>query len=356
MPTLFDPITLGGVTFANRAWLSSMCMYSCEAGDGVPTQWQLVHLGSRAVGGFGLVMTEASAVLPEGRISPQDAGIWNETQAAAWAPIVDFVHRRGARMGAQLAHAGRKASARRPFPGEPRGPVDAADGGWRPVAPSALAYPGLAEPQALTEAGIVGVIDAFAAAARRAVASGFDVVEVHAAHGYLLHQFYSPLSNRRDDDWGGDFTGRTRLVREVVTAVRAAVPADRALFVRISATDWTEGGWDVADSVRLAADLERLGVDLVDVSSGGNVSRVAVRPYPGYLVDYATAVRAAGIPASAVGLITEPEQAQAIITGERADAVFVARAALRNPYWALHAAHDLGVTPSFPDQYVRGAW
>ena len=356
MPTLFDPITLGGVTVANRAWLSSMCMYSCEARDGVPTPWQLVHLGSRAVGGFGLVMTEASAVLPEGRISPQDAGIWNETQAAAWAPIVDFVHQRGARMGAQLAHAGRKASARRPFPGEPRGPVDAAEGGWRPVAPSALAYPGLTEPEALTEAGIVGVIDAFAAAARRAVASGFDVVEVHAAHGYLLHQFCSPLSNRRDDGWGGDFTGRTRLVRAVVSAVRSEVPADRALFVRISATDWAEGGWDIPDSVRLAADLKRLGVDLVDVSSGGNVSRVAVRPYPGYLVDYATAVRAAGIPASAVGLITDPEQAQAIITDERADAVFVARAALRNPYWALHAAHDLGVTPHFPDQYVLGAW
>lgn len=356
MPTLFDPITLGGVTFANRAWLSSMCMYSCEGRDGVPTDWQLVHLGSRAVGGFGLVMTEASAVLPEGRISPQDAGSWNDAQAAAWSRIVDFVHRRGARMGAQLAHAGRKASARRPFPGEPRGAVDAADGGWRSVAPSALAYPGLAEPEALTEAGIGRVIDAFAAAARRAVASGFDVVEVHAAHGYLLHQFYSPLSNTREDGWGGDFHGRTRLVREVVTAVRAEVPADRALFVRISATDWTEGGWDAADSVRLAADLKGLGVDLIDVSSGGNVARVGVRPYPGYLVDYASAVRSVGIPATAVGLITEPEQAQQIIADERADAVFVARAALRNPYWALQAAHELGATPGFPDQYVRGAW
>lgn len=356
MPALFDPLTLGGVRFANRAWLSSMCQYSCEAGDGVPTDWHRVHLGSRAIGGFGLVMTEASAVLPEGRISPQDAGIWNDAQASAWCRIVDFCHDHGARTGVQLAHAGRKASARRPFPGEPRGAVPPTEGGWCPVAPSALAYPGLADPEALSAAGIRQVIDAFAAAARRAVAAGFDVVEVHAAHGYLLHQFCSPLSNLRSDAWGGDFAGRTRLVREVAAAVRAEVPDDRALFVRISATDWAEGGWDIPDSVRLAGDLKALGVQLIDVSSGGNVHGVAVRQAPGYLVDYATAVRAAGVPASAVGLITEPTQAEAIITEGRADAVFLARAALRDPYWPLRAAHELGATPGFPAQYVRGAW
>lgn len=356
MPALFDPLTLGGVRFANRAWLSSMCQYSCEAGDGVPTDWHQVHLGSRAIGGFGLVMTEASAVLPEGRISPQDAGIWNDAQATAWRRIVDFCHDHGARTGVQLAHAGRKASARRPFRGEPRGVVSRAEGGWRPVAPSALAYPGLADPEALSEAGIRRVIDAFAAGARRAVAAGFDVVEVHAAHGYLLHQFCSPLSNLRSDAWGGDFAGRTRLVREVAAAVRAEVPDDRALFVRLSATDWAEGGWDVPDSVRLAGDLKALGVQLIDVSSGGNVHGVAVRQAPGYLVDYATAVRAAGVPASAVGLITEPAQAEAIIAEGRADAVFLARAGLRDPYWPLRAAHELGATPGFPAQYVRGAW
>ena len=356
MPALFDPLTLGGVRFANRAWLSSMCQYSCEAGDGVPTDWHRVHLGSRAIGGFGLVMTEASAVLPEGRISPQDAGIWNDAQASAWCRIVDFCHDHGARTGVQLAHAGRKASARRPFPGEPRGAVPPTEGGWCPVAPSALSYPGLADPEALSEAGIRQVIDAFAAAARRAVAAGFDVVEVHAAHGYLLHQFCSPLSNLRSDAWGGDFAGRTRLVREVAAAVRAEVPDDRALFVRISATDWAEGGWDIPDSVRLAGDLKALGVQLIDVSSGGNVHGVAVRQAPGYLVDYATAVRTAGVPASAVGLITEPAQAEAIIAEGRADAVFLARAALRDPYWPLRAAHELGATPGFPAQYLRGAW
>lgn len=357
MPTLFDPITLGGVTFANRAWLSSMCMYSCEAGDGVPTQWQLVHLGSRAVGGFGLVMTEASAVLPEGRISPQDAGIWNETQAAAWAPIVDFVHRRGARMGAQLAHAGRKASARRPFPGEPRGPVDAADGGWRPVAPSALAYPGLAEPQALTEAGIVGVIDAFAAAARRAVASGFDVVEVHAAHGYLLHEFLSPLSNQRTDGYGGDLAGRSRLLLEVVDAVRAAWPAGKPLFVRISASEWTDGGFGVEEATEVARLLGEHGADLVHVSSGGNVL-APIPAGPGYQVPLAAAVRSAGLPVCAVGLITDPRQAQKVLDDGSADAVALARVALREPAWPLRAAAELECDDCarYPDSYLRGRW
>lgn len=354
MPSLFEPLTVGGVTFPNRVWLSSMCMYSCEARDGMPHDWHLVHLGSRAAGGFGLVMTEASAVSPEGRISPQDAGIYTDAQADGWRRIVEFVHGRGARIGVQLAHAGRKASARRPF--GPHGVAGPDEGGWQPVAPSAVGYPRLADPIALDAAGVERVIADFAAAARRAVRSGFDVIEIHAAHGYLLHQFYSPLSNARDDEWGGDFEGRTKLVAQVAAAVRAEVPADRAVFVRISATDWTEGGWDVPDSVRLASVLAAKGVDLIDVSSGGNVSGVSVTPGPGYLVDYATAVRTAGLPVATVGLITEPAQAQRIVAEQRADAVLLGRAALRDPYWPLRAAHELGAEPRFPLQYRRGAW
>lgn len=356
MSRLFSPLDFGPLRLSNRIVIAPMCQYSAE--EGRATDWHAFHWPNLAQSGAGLAIVEATAVLPEGRISWADLGLWDDTTEAAFARALAATRRYSKMpLGVQLAHAGRKASTHRPWEhGGAQIPPEAPHG-WQTVSASPLPYSaGQHPPHALDQAGIDAVIAAFAASARRAARLGLDLIEIHAAHGYLLHQFYSPLSNRRDDDWGGDFTGRTRLVREVVTAVRAEVPADRALFVRISATDWAEGGWDVPDSVRLAADLKRLGVDLVDVSSGGNVSRVAVRPYPGYLVDYATAVRTAGIPAGTVGLITEPEQAQAIITGERADAVFVARAALRNPYWALHAAHELGATPQFPDQYVRGAW
>ena len=288
MSQLFTPIRLRDLEIRNRVWVSPMCQYSSV--DGMPSAWHLVHLGSFARGGAGLVFTEASAVLPEGRISPVDAGIWNDEQAAAWAPVVEFVHGQGARAGMQLAHAGRKASTTPPFDG--RGPVADDDGGWQPVAPSAEGFPGLRlDPAALDVSGIDEVVDAFAVAAGRALAAGFDVLELHAAHGYLMHEFYSPLSNHRDDEYGGSFAGRTRLLLEVVDAVRDAVPANTPIVTRISATDWVEGGWSVDDSVRLAGLLKQHGVDLVDVSSGGNATaRIPVGP--GYQVDFARRVRA----------------------------------------------------------------
>ncbi len=354
MSQLFTPIRLRDLEIRNRVWVSPMCQYSSV--DGMPNAWHLVHLGSFARGGAGLVFTEASAVLPEGRISPVDAGIWNDEQSAAWAPIVEFVHGQGARAGVQLAHAGRKASTTPPFEG--RGPVADDDGGWQPLAPSAEAFPGLRQdPAALDAAGIAEVVEAFAVAAGRAVAAGFDVLELHAAHGYLLHEFYSPLSNHRDDEYGGSFAGRTRLLLEVVDAVRDAVPEATPLVTRISATDWVEGGWSVDDSVRLAGLLREHGVDLVDVSSGGNASaRIPVGP--GYQVDFARRVRAeAGIATGAVGLVTEPKQAEEVIASGAADVVLLARAMLRNPHWALRAAHELGVRVDegveWPKQYLR---
>jgi 2,4-dienoyl-CoA reductase-like NADH-dependent reductase (Old Yellow Enzyme family) len=302
--SLFDPITLRGVTARNRIWLAPMCQYSCAA-DGVPTDWHLVHLGARATGGFGLVLTEAAAVTAEGRISPQDAGIWTDEQAAAWARIAGFVRDQGAVPAMQLAHAGRKASVRAPFRGT--GPVPPEEGGWEAVAPADLAYPGFATPRGLTQEEIAEVVTAFAAAARRAAAAGFEAVELHAAHGYLLHQFLSPLSNLRTDGYGGSFENRTRIVREAATAVRAALPEDVALFVRLSASDWVEGGWTTEETVELSALLAGLGVDLVDVSSGGLDARQDIPVGPGYQVPFARDVRQkAGIATGAVGLITDP--------------------------------------------------
>ena len=354
MSQLFTPLRLRHLEIRNRVWVSPMCQYS--SADGMPQAWHLVHLGSFARGGAGLVFSEASAVLPEGRISPADAGIWNDEQAAAWVPIVDFVHAQGAQAGMQLAHAGRKASTVPPFVG--RGPVPDEDGGWRPVAPSADPFPGLRQdPAALDASGIERVVLAFAAAARRALGAGFDVVEIHAAHGYLLHEFYSPLSNHRDDEYGGSFAGRTRLLLEVVDAVRGAVPDETPVVTRISATDWVEGGWDVTDSVRLAGLLREHGVDLVDVSSGGNA--VAKIPTgPGYQVEFARRVRAAaGIATGAVGMLTAPKQAEEVVASGAADVVLLARAMLRNPHWALLAAHELGVEVGagvdWPEQYLR---
>ena len=358
MVALFTPITLRGLTARNRIWLAPMCQYAVSAGDGVPTDWQLVHLGARALGGFGLILTEATAVVPEGRISPHDTGLWNDEQAAAWARIVGFVHAQGTPVGVQLSHAGRKASVHRPFPGEPVGVTPEADGGWQPVGPSALEFPGLAVPHALEPAEIAAIVTAFAQAARRADQTGFDIVELHAAHGYLLHQFLSPLSNRRVDEYGGDFAGRTRLVLEVVDAVRSAWPEDKPLLVRISGTDWVEGGWDVEQSTRLAGLLGAHGVDLVDVSSGGAVP-AEIPVGPGYQVPLATAVRSAGVPVGAVGMITDPAQAEGILADGRADVVLLARAALREPAWPQRAAADLGVDraqAAYPPNYLRGAW
>jgi 2,4-dienoyl-CoA reductase-like NADH-dependent reductase (Old Yellow Enzyme family) len=355
MSQLFTPITLRELEIRNRVWVSPMCQYSSI--DGLPNQWHLVHLGSFARGGAGLVFTEAAAVLPEGRISPQDAGIWNAEQQDAWAAIVDFVHGQGARAGIQLAHAGRKASTLAPWNGH--GPVADDEGGWQPVAPSALPFPGLRQdPHELSATEIAEVVTAFAAAAERSLAAGFDILEIHAAHGYLLHELLSPLSNFRTDQYGGSFENRVRLLLEVVDAVRAAVPEQTPLVVRLSATDWTEGGWTIDDSVRLGVLLREHAVDLVDVSSGGNVARAAITVGPGYQVDFARRIRSeAGIATGAVGMITEPKQAEEIIAAESADVVLLGRAMLRDPHWPLRAAHELGVGNGegidWPRQYER---
>jgi len=304
------------------------------------------------------VFTEASAVTPEGRISPQDAGIWNDEQAAAWRRIVDFVHGQGAPIGVQLAHAGRKASTYRPWAPE-HGTVPASEGGWTAVAPSPVAFEGYAVPKPLALPELAEVVTAFADAARRAVATGFDTVEVHAAHGYLLHEFLSPLSNRRDDAYGGSFDNRVRLLLETVDAVRAAIPDGMPLVVRISGTDWVDGGWDVEQSTRLGRRLREHGVDLVDVSSGGNAP-ASIPVGPGYQVPLSADVRrGADVPTGAVGLITEPAQAEKVLANGEADVVLLARAALREPAWPLRAAHELGVPADeagWPDQYKRGVW
>jgi 2,4-dienoyl-CoA reductase-like NADH-dependent reductase (Old Yellow Enzyme family) len=356
--SLFDPITLRGVTARNRVWLAPMCQYSVDARDGVPTDWHFVHLGARATGGFGLVLTEASAVTPEGRISPWDAGIWNDEQAEAWGRITGFLHSQGAATGMQLGHAGRKAS--RLPPGQGGAGVGPEDGGWTPIGPSAHAYQGFAVPREMTRQDIADTVRAFADAARRADAAGFDVVELHAAHGYLLHQFLSPLSNLRTDDYGGSFENRTRIVTEAVDAVRAVLPDHKALLVRLSGTDWVDGGWDVEQTVELSGQLAERGVDLVDLSSGGLDARQRVAVGPGYQVPFARDVRAkASVATAAVGLITEPGQAQEVLDEGSADVVLLARAALREPAWPQRAAHELGLAIAdapYPPQYVRGAW
>jgi len=353
VPTLFDALRIRGVPFPHRIFVSPMCQYSSS--DGFATDWHLVHLGSRAVGGAAAVFTEATAVTAEGRISPEDLGIWKDEHVEPLARIVRFVHGQGSHAGIQLAHAGRKASTFRPWAGTP-GTVPAAAGGWEAVAPSAAAFEGYAVPRALDEPGIRGVVRAFADAARRALAAGFRVVELHAAHGYLLHQFLSPLSNRRTDGYGGSFENRTRLTREVVEAVRGVWPERLPLFLRVSATDWVEGGWDVEQSVELATLLRPLGVDLVDCSSGGLVASATIPVAPGYHVPFAERIRRdAGILTAAVGLITDAAQAEEIVRAGKADAVLLARQMLRDPYWPLHAAEELRFAESWPPQYLRAA-
>ncbi|MBK7294650.1 MAG: NADH:flavin oxidoreductase/NADH oxidase [Holophagaceae bacterium] len=353
MPHLFRPLQLRGLTLPNRIAVSPMCQYSCQ--DGLPNDWHLVHLGGLAQGGAGLVFTEAAAVLPEGRISPEDLGLWNMAQAEGLARSVHFIKTQGAVPGIQLAHAGRKASAFAPWKGS--GSVPPAAGGWTPVAPSALPFDsGWTVPTALDEAGILAVIEAFMDAARRAVAAGFRVIEIHAAHGYLLHQFLSPLSNIRTDSYGGSFENRTRLVREVVGALRNILPEELPLFVRLSATDWVDGGWDLDQSVALALELKALGVDLVDCSSGGLSPRQKIALGPGYQVPFAARIRTeAGLPTGAVGLITEPEQAERILAEGSADLVLLARQLLREPRWPLRAAQVLGAEVPWPAPYARAA-
>jgi len=358
MPSLFSPITLRGLTLKNRIWLSPMCQYSVEKRDGVPTDWHFVHLGSRAVGGFGLIMTESTAVTADGRISPEDTGLWNSDQQIAWQRIVDFVHAQHTHIGVQLGHAGRKASTYAQWRGHGSVPLDR--DGWQAVAPSALAYGDYAEPRALTIPEIDELVKAFGDAAVRANEAGFDLVEIHAAHGYLVHQFLSPLSNLRTDEYGGSFENRVRLLLRVVEAVRAALPADKPVVVRVSASDWVEGGWTIQETTELAQLLAERGVDLIDVSSGGLHPAQKITVGPGYQVPFARDVRIkAEIPTGAVGLITEPAQAQAILDEGSADVVLLARAALREPAWPLRAAHELGIPAAqapYPPQYTRGAW
>jgi len=351
---LFDELKIRDVRLSSRIAVSPMCQYSCE--DGFATEWHLVHLGSRAVGGAALVIAEATAVLPEARISPQDLGIWSEAHIEPLARIAKFIHSQGSVPGIQLAHAGRKASTSRPWDGG--GKLTEQEGGWSDVvAPSAIPFaPNYPMPTAATIERIAAIADAFGKAAQRALDAGFRLLEIHSAHGYFLHEFLSPLSNHRPDLYGGSFENRTRIVREVVSKVRRFWPERLPLFIRISSTDWVEGGWDIEQAVELARSLRPLGVDLVDCSSGGNVADAKIPIGPGYQVQFAERIRRdAGILTGAVGMITEPHQADEIIRKGQADIVLLAREMLRDPYWPLHAAAELGKPISWPAQYLRAA-
>ncbi len=351
MSVLFSPLDLRAITFRNRIFVSPMCQYSSRGG--LPTDWHLVHLGGRAVGGAGLVMVEATSVSPEGRISPDDSGIWSDAHAEAFLPIARFIKEQGAVPGIQLAHAGRKGSCSPPW--LDGGPLAIDAHGWQTLAPSAIPFDvGHPVPKAMTLAEMDRVENQFRAATRRAFVAGFQVVELHMAHGYLLHEFLSPLVNRREDDFGGSLDNRLRFPLRVVRAVRAEWPEELPLFVRISATDWLAGGWDIDQSVLLARQLKEIGVDLIDCSSGFAVPNEPVPFGPGFQVPFAARVRAeAGIASAAVGVITEPVQAEQIVATGQADAVFLARQLLRDPYWPLHAAKVLQVDAPWPNQYLR---
>ena len=349
--TLFSPLTIRDLTVRNRLWVAPMCQYS--AVEGVPQEWHHTHLAQFASGGAGIVFAEATAVLPEGRISPDDTGIWNDEQRDAWAPIVTAIRSRGAVPAIQLAHAGRKASTWSPF-SHGRDSVPVSEGGWTTVAPSAIAFEGFAEPVALDIAGIDAVVDAFAAAARRSVEAGFELLEIHAAHGYLVHQFLSPLSNLRTDEYGGSLENRARLLLRIVDAVTDAEPGI-PLFIRFSATDWAEGGWSVEETATVARWAAERGVDFFDISSGGLVAHQRIVPSPGYQVGLAAHVReAAGVPVSAVGIIDTGRHAEDILSRGEADAIMSGREWLRDPHFALRAASELGADIDYwPKQYVR---
>jgi 2,4-dienoyl-CoA reductase-like NADH-dependent reductase (Old Yellow Enzyme family) len=350
---LFSPFRMREIELKNRIVVSPMCEYSAK--DGHPQAWHLVHLGSRAIGGASLVFTEASAVEERGRISASDTGIYEDAHVASWCPIVEFIRSHGAVPGMQIAHAGRKASTAPPWTGGKS--VSVEDGGWEPVAPSKLAFDsGYTVPHELSAGEIGEIVGAFRKSAERALAAGFEVLEIHAAHGYLLHQFLSPLSNARTDEYGGKFENRVYIVKQVVRAVREVWPRRLPLFVRVSATDWTEGGWDLAQTIDLARQLKPLGVDLIDVSSGGAVPGVKIPVGPGYQTRFAEAIRTeAGIATGAVGMISEAVQAETILSTEQADLVFLARELLRDPYWPRRAAKALDVKIKAPVQYER-AW
>ena len=352
MPHLFDPLPIRGVTFPNRVFVSPMCEYSSS--DGFANDWHFVHLGTRAVGGAGLVFTEATAVTPEGRISPEDLGIWKDAHIEMLARIVRFIHAQGSASGMQLAHAGRKASTYRPWSGN--GAIAESEGGWAQVlAPSAIAFAdNYPQPIEMSKPDIADAVTAFASAAARARTAGFKVIEIHAAHGYLIHEFLSPLSNQRTDEYGGSFENRARFLFEIARAIRRVWPEELPLFTRISATDWTAGGWDIEQSIELSRRLKPIGVDLIDCSSGGNVATAKIPIGPGYQTPFAERIRReAGILTGSVGMITSPAQAEHIIGSGQADAVLLAREVLRDPYFPLRAARELAQEITWPAQYLR---
>jgi 2,4-dienoyl-CoA reductase-like NADH-dependent reductase (Old Yellow Enzyme family) len=351
MTTLFTPFRLRNMAFRNRIFVSPMCQYSSD--DGLPTDWHLVHLGSRAVGGAALVMVEATAVSPEGRISPRDSGIWSDKHADGFKRITAFVKAQGAVPGIQLAHAGRKASTDLPWRGGR--PLRKEEGGWQPLAPSPIPFDSLSPlPREMDTHDIGEVTAQFVAAAKRSVSAGFEVLELHMAHGYLCHEFLSPLSNKREDEWGGTLERRERFPLKVAMAVREVWPEGRPLFVRISCTDWVEGGWDLSQSIDFCRRLKESGVDFIDCSSGGMVQDAVIPAGPGFQTPFAAAIRReVGIPTGAVGFITDPVQAEQIVATGQADAVLMAREMLRSPYWPLHAAKALSVDIPWPDQYGR---
>ena len=351
MSKLFTPMQMRSLTLRNRIFVSPMCQYSCQ--DGLPNDWHMVHLGSRAVGGAAMVIAEATAVAPEGRISPSDTGLWNDVQAEAFAPIAHFIAEQGAVPAIQLGHAGRKGSVLPPWQGG--GAAQEEVGGWQPVAPSALPFgPGSPQPRELEVADLERIAAQFEASARRALKAGFQVVEVHMAHGYLLHQFLSPLSNKRDDAFGGRLENRMRLPLEVAHRVRAIWPEELPVMVRLSVTDWVDGGWDLPQSLVLCEHLKELGVDLIDCSSGGLVPDAVIPAAPGFQTPFAAAIREqVGIATGAVGLITAAVQAEQILATGSADVVLLARELLRDPYWPIHAAAELKADHPWPVQYLR---
>lgn len=350
MSVLLSPLTIRNVTLKNRIVMSPMCQYTAK--DGFANDWHLVHLGARAVGGSGLIIAEATAVAPEGRITPGDLGLWSDDHIGSLKRLTDFIHGQGSVAGIQLAHAGRKASCALPHEGGKQ--IDLKSGGWTTVAPSAIPFsPGERVPAMLSKKGIFKLISDFRAAAERALKAGFRIIEIHSAHGYLLQEFLSPLSNHRTDEYGGSFENRTRLLLQVTEAVRSVWPDEYPLFVRISSTDWTEGGWTPGESRGLAYLLKEAGVDLIDCSSGGNIFKAKIPAAPGYQVPFADTLRKTGIMTGAVGLITSAQQAEEILREEKADLIMMGRELLRNPYFPLQAARELGEDIQWPDQYTR---
>jgi 2,4-dienoyl-CoA reductase-like NADH-dependent reductase (Old Yellow Enzyme family) len=355
MPKLFEPIKLRELEVKNRIWIAPMCQYSCENKDGVPGSWHEVHLASRAIGGAGLIIVEASGVSPEGRITPWCTGIWNDEQAKAWKKIVDLCHVHGAKMAMQLAHAGRKASNHRESSGV--GTVPISEGGWETVSSTSQAFGDYDAPRKLSVSEISDLVKAFGMAAKRSVDAGFDSVEIHGAHGYLLHQFLSPLSNDRDDEYGGSLENRARMLMEVIAEIRKSIPETVPVLLRLSATDYVEGGWDQEQTATVSGWATEAGVDLIDVSSGGIITGVKIPSGPGYQVPLAEYVAdRISEPVSAVGQITDPHQADQILQSGKVDVIMIARASLRDPYWPLRAAAELGVEVQWPDQYSRGKW